>query len=175
MQSMINHTRSEDASCLKCCMGSYAAPFPDKQVVQPVIAKDSKSRSRMGFNHPELAKMLCPVKYLGDYLKDPAGTTKKIQSGTLKVTAALWPTYPYPGDKPGQDFDPDDIIKGLFQGFLLERIIKHIFTSPSSALMTGASNGTCPCNAKIHAMSKVEAKHIAYAAIQVIFFLLARS
>jgi hypothetical protein len=72
MQSMINHTRSEDASRLKSRMGSYAAPFPDKQVVQPVIAEDSKSRSRMGFNHPELAKMLCPVKYLVDYLKDPA-------------------------------------------------------------------------------------------------------
>ncbi|KAG2342568.1 hypothetical protein BDR05DRAFT_948923 [Suillus weaverae] len=111
-------------------MGSYATPFPDKQVVQPVIAKDSKSCSRMGFIHPELAKMLCLVKYLGNYLKDPAKT---------------------------------------FQGFLLEQIIKHIFTLPSSVLTTGASNGTHPCNAKIHAMSKVEAEHIAYAAIQVHF------
>ncbi|KAG1739627.1 hypothetical protein EDD22DRAFT_737809, partial [Suillus occidentalis] len=114
-------TRSEDASRLKCRMGSYAAPLPDKQVVQPVIAEDSKSCSRMGFNHPELAKMLCPVKYLADYIKDPAGTTKKIQSGTLKVTAALWPAYLYPGEKPGQYFNPDDIIEGLFRGFLLER------------------------------------------------------
>jgi hypothetical protein len=72
MQSMINHTRSEDASHLKSRMDLYAAPFPDKQVVQPVITEDSKSHSRMGFNHPELAKMLCPVKYLVDYLKDPA-------------------------------------------------------------------------------------------------------
>ncbi|KAG1813489.1 uncharacterized protein BJ212DRAFT_1275323 [Suillus subaureus] len=101
-------------------MGLYAAPFPDKQVVQPVITEDSKSCSRMGFNHPELVKMLCPVKYLVDYLEDPAKTNKKIQSGSLKVTATLWPTYLYPGDKPGQDFDPDDIIEGLFWGYLLE-------------------------------------------------------
>ncbi|KAG2741471.1 hypothetical protein P692DRAFT_201726632, partial [Suillus brevipes Sb2] len=66
-------------------------------------------------------------------------------------------------------FDPDDIIEGLFRGFLLERIIKHIFTSPSSALTTGASNGTRPCNAKIHAMAKVEAEHIAYAAVHARF------
>jgi hypothetical protein len=38
------------------------------------------------------------------------------------VTAALWPAYLYPGDKPGQDFDPDDIIEGLFRGYLLERV-----------------------------------------------------
>ncbi|KAG1721383.1 uncharacterized protein EDB91DRAFT_1064411 [Suillus paluster] len=72
MQNMINHICSEDASRLKSRMGTYAAPHPNKQVVQPVISKDSKSRSRMGFNHPELAKMLCPVKYLVDYTNDPA-------------------------------------------------------------------------------------------------------
>ncbi|KAG2144820.1 hypothetical protein BD769DRAFT_1347572, partial [Suillus cothurnatus] len=96
---------------------------------------------------------------------------KKIQAGSLRVTAALWPAYLYPGDSPGQDFDPDDIIEGLFRGYLLECVAKHIFTSPSSALSAGASNGTRPCNAKIHGMSVVEAEHIAYAAVQVRFSL----
>ncbi|KAG1720801.1 hypothetical protein EDB19DRAFT_1646862 [Suillus lakei] len=113
MQNIINHICSEDASHLKSHMGLYAAPLPDKQVVQPVITKDSKSYSRIGFNHPELVKMLCPVKYLVDYVKDLA-------DGSLKVTTALWPTYLHPGDKPGQDFDPDNIIEGLLQGYLLE-------------------------------------------------------
>jgi len=50
----------------------------------------------------------------------------------------------------------------------LIQVLKHIFTSPSSALSSGVSNGTRPCNAKIHGMSEVEAEHIAYAAVQVI-------
>ncbi|KAG2159037.1 uncharacterized protein EDB93DRAFT_1058951, partial [Suillus bovinus] len=71
MQNMINHTRSEDASCLRSRMGSYAAPNPDKDVVRPPITDNSKSRAQMGFNHAQLGKMLCPVKYLTDYIKDP--------------------------------------------------------------------------------------------------------
>ncbi|KAG2128842.1 hypothetical protein BD769DRAFT_1356399 [Suillus cothurnatus] len=114
---MINHTRSEDASHLKSHMGIYAAPVPDKALVNPSIGDNSKSHSKMGFNHPQLGPMLCPVKFLIKYNKDP--TKEKIQAGSLKVTAALWPAYLYPGDSPGKDFDPDDIIKGLFRGYLL--------------------------------------------------------
>ncbi|KAG2737697.1 hypothetical protein P692DRAFT_20669020, partial [Suillus brevipes Sb2] len=78
MQTMINHTRSEDASRLKARMGSYAAPHPDKQLVfPPVAADDSKSRAKMGFNHTQLGKMLCPAKYLDDYSKDPIGSLDK--------------------------------------------------------------------------------------------------
>ncbi|KAG1800251.1 uncharacterized protein HD556DRAFT_1197085, partial [Suillus plorans] len=69
--NMINHTRSEDASCLKSRMGSYAAPNPDKDVVHPPINDNSKSRAKMGFNHVQLGKMLCPAKYRADYIKDP--------------------------------------------------------------------------------------------------------
>jgi len=72
MQNMVNHTRSEDASRLKSRMGSYAAPNPDKDLVSPPIRDDSKSRSKMGFNHPQLGPLLCPAKFLVEYNKDPA-------------------------------------------------------------------------------------------------------
>ncbi|KAG2747049.1 hypothetical protein P692DRAFT_20736700 [Suillus brevipes Sb2] len=72
MQNMINHTRSEDASRLKSRMGTYAAPVPDKALVNPPIGEDSKSRSKMGFNHPQLGPMLCPAKFLGEFNKDSA-------------------------------------------------------------------------------------------------------
>ncbi|KAG1767870.1 hypothetical protein EV702DRAFT_1012929 [Suillus placidus] len=169
MQTMINHTRSEDASRLKACMGSYAAPHPDKQLVFPPIADNSKSRTKMGFNHAQLGKMLCPAKYLDDYSKDPIGMKNKFDSASLKVTSALWPAYLYPGDIPGNNFNPEDIIEGLFCGYLLERVTKHIFTSPSSALKVGVSSGTCACNTKLHGMTRVEAEHIAYAAVQARF------
>ncbi|KAG1728882.1 hypothetical protein EDD22DRAFT_788967 [Suillus occidentalis] len=122
---MINHTRSEDASCLKSRMGTYAAPVPDKALVNPPIGDDSKSHSKMGFNHPQLGTMLCPAKFLGEFNKDPA--KKRIQAGSLKVTASLWPAYLYPGESPGKDFDPEDIIEGLFRGYLLTCI--HLFVA----------------------------------------------
>lgn len=46
----------------------------------------------------------------------------KFDSGSLKVTSAVWPAYLYPGDIPGEDFDAEDIIEGLFRGYLLERV-----------------------------------------------------
>ncbi|KAG1725125.1 hypothetical protein EDB19DRAFT_1833926 [Suillus lakei] len=54
----------------------------------------------------------------------------------------------------------------LTQRVKMFMVTKHIFTSPSSALMIGVLNGTRPCNAKIHGMSKVDAEHIAHAAVQ---------
>ncbi|KAG1721734.1 hypothetical protein EDD22DRAFT_962429 [Suillus occidentalis] len=169
MQNMINHTRSEDASRLKSRMGSYAAPNPDKELICPPITDDSKSHAQMGFNHVQLGKLLCPAKHLVEYIKDPHGMKNKFDSASLKVTAALWPAFLYPGNTAGEDFDPEDIIEGLFRGYLLERVIKHIFTSPSSALKAGGSSGTRACNAKLHGMKEVGAEHITYAAVQARF------
>ncbi|KAG1738252.1 hypothetical protein EDB19DRAFT_2025453 [Suillus lakei] len=169
MQNMINHTRSEDTSHLKSRMGSYAAPNPDKELICPPITDNSKNRAQMGFNHIQLGKMLCPTKYLANYIKDPHGMKAKFDSASLKVTAALWPAFLYPGNTVGEDFDPEDIIEGLFHGYLLEWVTKHIFTSPSSALKAGVSSGTHACNAKLHGMKEVGAEPIAYAAVQARF------
>ncbi|KAG1722129.1 hypothetical protein EDB19DRAFT_2044134 [Suillus lakei] len=169
MQNMINHTRSEDASHLKSRMGSYAAPNPDKKLICPPITDDSKSRAQMGFHHAQLGKLLCPAKYLVEYIKDLHGMKNKFDSASLKVTAALWPAFLYPGNTAGEDFDLEDIIEGLFRGYLLERVTKHIFTSPSSALKAGVSSRTRACNAKLHGMKEVGAEHIAYAVVQARF------
>ncbi|KAG1738535.1 hypothetical protein EDB19DRAFT_1983178 [Suillus lakei] len=77
--------------------------------------------------------MLCPAKYLANYIKDPHGMKAKFDSVSLKVT-------------------------------------KHIFTSPSSALKAGVSSRTRACNAKLHGMKEVGAEHIAYAAVQCVFY-----
>jgi len=34
----------------------------------------------------------------------------------------MWPAFLYCGDTPGKDFDPEDIIDGLFRGYLIERV-----------------------------------------------------
>jgi hypothetical protein len=73
MQNMINHTCSKDASHLKICMGSSTAPQPNKELIYPPIADDSKNRAKKGFNHVQLGKMLCPAKHLVNYIKDSTG------------------------------------------------------------------------------------------------------
>lgn len=71
MQAEVMHIRAEDGSRLRKVVGTYAAPHPDKQVVQPPVSVETKGgRARMGFNHPQLGRMLCPVKYLKDYIED---------------------------------------------------------------------------------------------------------
>ncbi|KAG1744757.1 hypothetical protein EDB19DRAFT_1826902 [Suillus lakei] len=71
-------------------MGSYAAPNPDKELIRPPITDNSKNRAQMGFNHIQLGKMLCPAKYLANYIKDPHGMKAKFDSTSLKVTKHIF-------------------------------------------------------------------------------------
>jgi hypothetical protein len=74
MQVVIRQVCSEDVSHLKPVIGKYAAPDPDNEdLVPPISANSHKSRAKMGLNHPQLARMLCPVKHLAKYSKDPQG------------------------------------------------------------------------------------------------------
>ena len=70
MQGIINHTCSDDVSHLHSFISSYAVPHPEKKVIdlpiQPCASKD-----RLGFNHSELACLLCPICHLQEMINDP--------------------------------------------------------------------------------------------------------
>jgi hypothetical protein len=70
MQGVINQTRSDDASHLRPVIVSYAAPKPDKKVLDPPV-QPRGPKDRLGFHHPELAHLLCPVRHLKDMLESP--------------------------------------------------------------------------------------------------------
>jgi hypothetical protein len=72
MQSVINRTRSDDASHLRSVIGLYAAPTPEKKVIDPPV-QPRGPKDRLGFHHPELARLLCPVRHLQEMLEDPIG------------------------------------------------------------------------------------------------------
>ncbi|KAG2058679.1 hypothetical protein BDR06DRAFT_875719 [Suillus hirtellus] len=99
---------------------------------------------------------------------------KNIQSGKIKVTALALPAFLWAGDPPGMDYDDDNMFEGMFEGYLLERTMHHIFTSPSSAY-GGETRATCTCNAALHGMTTVEAAHIAYGCLQVRFGISAKN
>ncbi|KAJ8579776.1 hypothetical protein M405DRAFT_710547, partial [Rhizopogon salebrosus TDB-379] len=67
----------------------------------------------MGINHSQLAAMLCPVKYLGEYKKDPQGTRQKLPNGDIKMRAAVWPAFVYSGKIAGENFNSKQVQDGL--------------------------------------------------------------
>ncbi|KAI9573410.1 hypothetical protein HD554DRAFT_2013309 [Boletus coccyginus] len=78
------------------------------------------------------------------------------------MSATKLPTFLW--DDNGMKYDKEHMYLELFCGFYLERVARHIFTSPSTAHGRD-SHVVHSCNAVLHCMDKVEAVHIAYAAV----------
>ncbi|KAF8891584.1 hypothetical protein CPB84DRAFT_1683224 [Gymnopilus junonius] len=87
--------------------------------------------------------------------------TNQIFDGKLVITDNDFPSFMY---ESGTQYDPDDETSGLFRGFLLVRVFRHIFTGPSSALE--ASRDANKTKAKVFHIKKVTGRMIAYAAVQ---------
>ncbi|KIJ14905.1 hypothetical protein PAXINDRAFT_78100, partial [Paxillus involutus ATCC 200175] len=167
MTTCIGSTRSNDATRLKVWIGHYAAPNPSQATINPPIYTGSATRSHLGVNHPVLARMICPALALELYDSDPIEYVSVCQlaDSRIEMIAAALPAILYAGDPPGKGFNKADSTNGLFKGYLLERVMRHVFTGPSTAL-GGPSRATRTCNAILHDMRKVEAEHIAYTCVQ---------
>ncbi|KAG1733553.1 hypothetical protein EDB19DRAFT_1911541 [Suillus lakei] len=174
MDATISATRSDDASRLKSQIGHYAAFNTKDHPIRPAISDGSGSRTHMGINHPVLARFLCPVRELKRFSEDADKGLKDIQCGKINLTASALPAFLWAGDLPGEDYDDDNMFEGMFDGYLLERTMRHIFTSPSSAY-GGETRATRTCNAVLHDMTTVDAAHIAYGCLQVRFGISAKN
>ncbi|KAG0705116.1 hypothetical protein DFH29DRAFT_997158 [Suillus ampliporus] len=168
MQYLIGQVQSEDAAHLKRRITRYAT-FNGKGLEPSVFPESKESCAKIGLNHPQLVCMLCPIKFLSEYQKDPSVTKAKLEAGTINMDAQAWPTLLYKAGATGvagKAFDLTNVQDGLFDGFLVERVMKHVLTSPLSALAGDKFHVSNSCNAVIHRMMTVEAENIAYAAIQ---------
>ncbi|KIJ07142.1 hypothetical protein PAXINDRAFT_19656 [Paxillus involutus ATCC 200175] len=168
MNRVIKLTHSDDASRLKDKIGHYVAPNAAEAAISPPFYIGGSSRSHLGLNHIVLARFLCPINKLHEFNIDPKRTQTKLLDGGIEIRSNIYPAFCWSGNPPASDFDEDDIYKGLHKGYLLERVMRHIFTGPSSALGE-ESRGTRAGNAELHGMTKVEAAHIAYACVQARF------
>ncbi|KAG1818138.1 uncharacterized protein BJ212DRAFT_1220924, partial [Suillus subaureus] len=109
---------SEDASKLKPYIGCYVALDAENELLKPAIYSDNrKLHAKMGMNHPQLTAMLCPIRHLAAYHENPQKVQEQLQNGQVKMHAAVWPTFTYEGNLPGQDFDPLNMQDGLFKGY----------------------------------------------------------
>ncbi|KIJ58171.1 hypothetical protein HYDPIDRAFT_34427 [Hydnomerulius pinastri MD-312] len=170
MTGMIKTTRSNDASRLGGKIAVYAAPDPSKEAITPPIATGSGGRSHLGLNHPVLARFIIPIDYLKLYDEDPVSTRKKLESGELAFGAYSFPAVLWPGNPPGADYCEEKMEDGFFRGYLLVRVMRHIFLGPSTA-MGHVSRATRTCNAVLHDMTMVEPEHIAYGCVQTRFII----
>ncbi|KAL4081268.1 hypothetical protein V8B97DRAFT_1913355 [Scleroderma yunnanense] len=90
MGKVMQRVQSDDTSQLKKVIASYVTPYLDKKGLNPPLAPNKCCRWT-GFNHPELACLLCPVKHLPLFLDDPKEMQKKLQDECVTATAANWP------------------------------------------------------------------------------------
>ncbi|KAG8212973.1 hypothetical protein J3R82DRAFT_11354 [Butyriboletus roseoflavus] len=91
-------------------------------------------------------------------------TYQKLLSSKIDMSASNLPAFLW--EEIGQNFNDDNMFKGMFQGFFLEHVICHIYTSPLTSLGDN-SLGTHACNADLYKMEKFEVAHIAYGCVQV--------
>ncbi|KAG1745043.1 uncharacterized protein EDB91DRAFT_1080557 [Suillus paluster] len=121
-----------------------------------------------------LARFLCLMGEIENFNEDPTITIEWLQSGKIRMEADAFLAFLWNGDLPGGNYDPDNMMDGFLDGFVLERTMRHIFTGPSTAY--GAqSRGTRPSNASLHTMTTVEPPHIAYGCVQVRFGISSRN
>ena len=86
----------------------------------------------------------------------------RVGDGSIKLTDEDLPSFLY---ESGTAYDRENEDIGLFRGFLLVRVYRHIFTGPSSAL-----NPTAKVNkskARKFKLTEVTRRTIAYASVQV--------
>ncbi|KAG1759764.1 hypothetical protein EDD22DRAFT_782140, partial [Suillus occidentalis] len=117
--------RADDTTRLKVTVASWL--MQQNPPPNPVI--QGQNKICRGFNNNATGRLICPVDY--DW-NDPI-----VQQGIrdyhpdYRVTAHSWPAFVYKDEA----YDPLNPTKGLFQGTLLLKTFKYIFTSPTSAEM----------------------------------------
>ncbi|KAG1771124.1 hypothetical protein EV702DRAFT_977476 [Suillus placidus] len=127
MDATISATRSDNTSRLKSQIGHYTAFNTKDHPIHPAIYDRSGLQTHLGINHPVLARFLCLVRELGIFSEDTDNlifhrALKDIQCGKVNLTAFTLPTVLWVGDPPGQDYDNNNMFKGMFDGYLLERV-----------------------------------------------------
>ncbi|KZP19906.1 hypothetical protein FIBSPDRAFT_954973 [Athelia psychrophila] len=161
--------RTSDSGALKHSIVPLLPKNLTTDAVLPPIPPKSSSKANRGYNHPQIARMLCPRDRLVDFDSD-ASVIDQLQAGSIPVTPGDWATFLYNEE---EEYDAENPAQGLFRGYLLIRVAKHIFTGPSSASKSkaGAGKSTRASNAKIHGMKRFTARTIAYVVVQTWFAL----
>ncbi|KAI6116785.1 hypothetical protein EDD16DRAFT_1727213 [Pisolithus croceorrhizus] len=128
----MSNQRSTDLGSIKHAGLTYM--LHDGEAFNPLIGKGEDKTTR-GFNHPQIARLLCPRKKLDSFDEDPDipltwfSIIAALQEGLIKTSACNWPTVFYAEGI----YDPENKLKGLFCSLPAFRFYTHLFIGPSAA------------------------------------------
>ncbi|KAG2136785.1 hypothetical protein BD769DRAFT_1664314 [Suillus cothurnatus] len=159
-----NDARSNDTGSLMREGLVYMLKNPETDQFNPPLLKQHGKVAR-GWNHPQTARLLCPMRMLDTFDKNPQDFMDKVKEGRITITVAKLPTYLYDESM----LDPARKNQGCLRGYYLKRVFRHIFTGPSSAISATAHKGTKAPKGRIHSMTSPLPRAIAYAAVQAYF------
>ncbi|KAJ7686356.1 hypothetical protein B0H17DRAFT_1204268 [Mycena rosella] len=177
MQKAATSARTADTGGLKHHL-AYVLPNPASDVIYPPVPKQ-ESKSDRGVAHPMLRYFFLPwsdrVKLPPLVLPKPSTTQSTtteapasnqfadlLVAGCVELKATEYPAFFWAEDT----YDEDDLDKGLLRGPLILRVLRHVWTAPSSALF-GLDNGIPrSCNARLHNVFTVDKEMIGYAGVQ---------
>jgi len=162
MEDYRNNARGNDTGSLKNHIANYLLLNPADKLDPPIL--NAKLKTFLGWNHPKTAAHMLPLEH-----EISERNISDVKQGLLIVTARELPRFLYPD---GQQYNASNEAAGLFRGHLLLRVMKHIYTSPSSVFSETPINpraGNTRTNASIIKMTEVTPHSIAYAAVQTRF------
>ncbi|KAI0059026.1 hypothetical protein BV25DRAFT_1918739 [Artomyces pyxidatus] len=163
MQAAANNARSVDTSLLKKSVQELIA-LPES--LGPCKIQPTLKKSERGGNHPQLARLICPIKDLADFDQDPIVGRKKLimPNNGYKVTATRWPTMLY---KDYQLVDRNNLLEGLFRSDFVVNCWMAIFLGASAInIEPGTATIKKGCNADIHGILRVGIHDLAYSIVQ---------
>ncbi|KAJ7668961.1 hypothetical protein B0H17DRAFT_1209840 [Mycena rosella] len=185
LRAAAKNARQTDTSGLKHKLG-YLLSDPSKCLVPPI--PETTSKSDRGINHPMLRDAIVPWRLRNkinarvvaeehdeetpnspappEASLTPEATEAlkalmngKLTNGKPALIASRYPSCFYADGS----YDPKDPEKGLFRSPFLLRVVRHIWTTPSSA-MDGADK--LRGNARAHGQFKVIGRMIGYGCVQ---------
>ncbi|KAG1904887.1 uncharacterized protein F5891DRAFT_1184309 [Suillus fuscotomentosus] len=154
-----NDARSDDTGSLMREGLVYMLKNPETDQFNPPLLKQHGKIVR-GWNHPQTARLLCPMRMLDVFDKNPQDFMDKVKEGKIEVvfedtTSNVYACLSYPCSS-------NTILP-------FEQVFRHIFTGPSSAISATAHKGTKAPKGRIHGMTSPLPRAIAYAAVQAYF------
>ncbi|EIW80604.1 hypothetical protein CONPUDRAFT_166086 [Coniophora puteana RWD-64-598 SS2] len=164
IRNRINTTRSNDFNPVRARISFYASPNMNEPL-KPYLTNHS-GRDEYGFNHRQLGRLLCPIPYIQDWRENRKRTQAKLLAGSIPGISTLLPAFTYKGDAvAGSEYDPENIAEGMWEGYMMERIAKHIFVAPKAGLNNDVTPVSTRSNAVIMDTTEIIPEHLPYITI----------
>ncbi|KAK2467955.1 hypothetical protein APHAL10511_000250 [Amanita phalloides] len=151
MTKAVAGIRSSDAMTFKRSMSTYIVPNEESKV--QYLIPNFGQKQLWGWNHRVTRRFMCPMRLLSKFDANPQEFLDR---------ASDYPMFLYDESK----YDPRNVYSGLFQGQLLLKFYRHVFTGPSSWNNGKSSGGKKPWGL-VNRLEEPTARTITYVAVMV--------